>query len=53
WQDKFKLDVWYVDNWSICLDVKIIAMTVLKVLKREGISQEGEATMEEFWGIKQ
>jgi sugar transferase EpsL len=50
WQDKFKLDVWYVDNWSIWLDVKIIAMTVLKVLKREGISQEGEATVEYFKG---
>ena len=48
WEDKFKLDVWYVDNWSVWLDVKIIAMTVLKVLKREGISQEGEATAEEF-----
>ena len=48
WEDKFKLDVWYVDNWSLWLDVKIIAMTVLKVLKREGISQEGEATAEEF-----
>ena len=53
WEDKFKLDVWYVDNWSFWLDVKIIAMTVWKVLRREGISQKGEATMEEFWGIKQ
>jgi lipopolysaccharide/colanic/teichoic acid biosynthesis glycosyltransferase len=50
WEDKFKLDVWYVDNWSVWLDVKIILMTVMKVLKREGISQEGEATMEEFLG---
>jgi len=48
WEDKFKLDVWYVDNWSLWLDVKIIAMTVWKVLGRDGISQEGEATMEEF-----
>ena len=48
WEDKFKLDVWYVDNWSFMLDLKIIAMTVLKVIKREGISQEGEATMPEF-----
>ncbi len=48
WEDKFKLDVWYVDNWSMWLDVKIIWMTVLRVLKREGISQAGEATMEEF-----
>ena len=50
WEDKFKLDVWYVDNWSLWLDVKIIAMTVLKVLKREGISQEGQATAAEFMG---
>ena len=42
--------MWYVDNWSLWLDVKIIAMTVWKVLKREGISQAGEATMEEFLG---
>ena len=39
WEDKFKLDVWYVDHVSLWLDLKIIAMTVLKVLKREGISQ--------------
>jgi len=48
WHEKFKLDVWYVDNWSVRLDVRIIAMTVLKVLKREGISQDGQATAEEF-----
>jgi sugar transferase EpsL len=48
WEDKFKHDVWYVDNWSLWLDVKIIAMTVWKVLKREGISQDGQATAEEF-----
>ncbi|MBW2738792.1 MAG: sugar transferase [Deltaproteobacteria bacterium] len=48
WEDKFKLDVWYVDNWSLWLDVRIVLMTVMKVLKREGISQKGEATMEEF-----
>ena len=53
WEDKFKLDVWYVDNWSLWLDVKIILMTVIKVLKREGIKQPGQATMEEFWGTKQ
>lgn len=50
WEDKFKLDVWYVDNWSLWLDVRIIALTVWKILKREGISQPGQATMEEFWG---
>ena len=50
WEDKFKLDVWYVDHRSFRLDLKIIGMTLLKVLKREGISQPGEATMEEFRG---
>ena len=50
WEEKFKLDVWYVDNWSLWLDIKIIAMTVWKILKREGISQPGQATMEEFKG---
>ena len=50
WEDKFKLDVWYVDNWSLWLDLKIIAMTVWKILKREGISQPGHATAEEFMG---
>jgi sugar transferase EpsL len=50
WKEKFKLDVWYVDNWSIWLDIKIIVMTIWKILKREGISQEGQATMEEFFG---
>jgi sugar transferase EpsL len=48
WEEKFELDVWYVDNWSLWLDVKIILMTVWKVVKREGISAEGEATMGEF-----
>lgn len=50
WEEKFKLDVWYVDNCSIWLDIKIIIMTIWKVLKREGISQEDHATMEEFKG---
>ncbi len=50
WEEKFKLDVWYVDNWSFRLDLKIIMMTVLKVLEREGISQEGQATAAEFMG---
>jgi sugar transferase EpsL len=48
WEQKFKLDVWYVDNQSLWLDVKIILMTVWKVIKREGISAEGEATVGEF-----
>jgi sugar transferase EpsL len=53
WEEKFKLDVWYVDNWFLWLDVKIIAMTVWKILKREGINQPGQATMEEFKGSAQ
>ncbi len=50
WEDKFRLDVWYVDHWSLRLDIKILALTVWKVLKREGISQPGQATSEEFMG---
>jgi len=50
WEDKFKLDVWYVDNQSFRLDIKIIGLTIWKILKREGISQAGQATMEEFMG---
>lgn len=48
WEEKFTLDVWYVDNWSLWLDIKIIGMTIWKILKREGINQQGQATMEEF-----
>lgn len=50
WEEKFALDVWYVDNWSIWLDLKILGMTLLKVIRREGISQTGHATMPEFHG---
>jgi len=50
WEEKFRLDVWYVDNQSIFLDIKIILMTVAKVMKREGISHPGQVTMEEFTG---
>ena len=50
WEEKFKLDVWYVDNWSIWLDLKILLLTVLKVIKREGIHADGHATMPEFLG---
>ncbi len=50
WEEKFALDVWYVDNWSLWLDIKILAMTVVKVFTKEGISAEGEATMTEFMG---
>ena len=52
WEDKFRLDVWYVDNCSFMLDLKIIAMTVLKVISREGISADREATMPEFMGTE-
>ena len=50
WQEKFKLDVWYVDNHSFWLDMKILWLTFIKVLKAEGISGEGTATMTEFMG---
>jgi lipopolysaccharide/colanic/teichoic acid biosynthesis glycosyltransferase len=50
WEEKFKLDVWYVDNWSLTLDLKILVMTLKKVLLRDGISAEGEATMPRFTG---
>ena len=52
WDEKFKLDVWYVDNQSIWLDTKILFITAWKVLKREGISQKGHVTMERFRGSK-
>ncbi|MGB7389135.1 MAG: sugar transferase, partial [Pseudomonas neustonica] len=50
WEEKFKLDVWYVDNQSFWLDIKILFLTVKKVLVRDGISAEGEATMARFYG---
>jgi len=50
WEEKFALDVWYVDHHSLLLDLRIIAMTMWKALKREGISQPGQATAEEFMG---
>ncbi len=50
WEDKFLLDLWYVDHWSFWLDIKIILLTIWKVIKREGISQEGEATAREWMG---
>lgn len=50
WEDKFRMDVWYVDNWSVGLDLKILWLTFWKVLNREGISQPGHATAEEFMG---
>lgn len=50
WTEKFKLDIWYVDNRSVLLDLKILWLTILKVCRREGISQAGEATMAKFTG---
>lgn len=50
WEEKFRLDVWYVDNWNLLLDLKILFLTLVKVLRREGISAEGHATMPEFKG---
>jgi len=52
WEDKFRLDVWYVDHWSFWLDIRILLLTLWKVLKAEGIRQPGHATMEEFMGNK-
>jgi lipopolysaccharide/colanic/teichoic acid biosynthesis glycosyltransferase len=53
WEEKFKLDCWYVEHISLLLDLKIIFMTALKVFRREGISSETAATMEEFTGTKE
>lgn len=50
WDEKFRLDLWYVDHWSLRLDAKILAMTALKVLRRDGIAREGHVTMPEFMG---
>jgi len=50
WSDKFLYDVWYVDNWSFGLDMKILRLSLVKVMKREGISQPGHATSEKFTG---
>lgn len=50
WSEKFKLDVWYVDNWSLWLDIKIFFLTFWKVIKREGINQSETVTMEYFNG---
>lgn len=50
WEDKFELDVWYVDHWSLWLDIKILLITPWKVLIREGINQPDNATSREFMG---
>jgi sugar transferase EpsL len=52
WEDKFKFDVWYVDNQTLWLDIKILWLTIKKVIFRDGISAEGEATMPKFEGVK-
>ncbi|MDT8904343.1 Sugar transferase involved in LPS biosynthesis (colanic, teichoic acid) [Pseudomonas sp. NFACC09-4] len=52
WERKFELDTWYVDNHTLWLDLKIIFLTVRKVILRDGISEEGEATMSKFTGTK-
>ncbi|MCL5097693.1 MAG: sugar transferase [Candidatus Omnitrophica bacterium] len=52
WEQKFELDVWYVDHRSLWLDLTILVLTIVKVLRREGISAAGEATMPEFLGTK-
>lgn len=51
WEEKFRLDVWYVDNRSFWLDLKILALTFLKVANSEGISQQGHVTMDKFRGV--
>lgn len=50
WEEKFKLDVWYVEHWSFVLDINILLITAVKVLRREGINQPGHTTAEEFMG---
>lgn len=53
WEEKFALDSWYVDHLSFRLDMKILWLTVIKTIRREDISQQGQATMEEFFGSNQ
>ena len=50
WNEKFELDIYYIENWSLKLDIKIFFLTFYKIFKRDGINQEGEATMEAFNG---
>jgi lipopolysaccharide/colanic/teichoic acid biosynthesis glycosyltransferase len=50
WPSRFRMDVWYVDNWSFWLDIRIIFMTVSKVVLREGVNQAGQSTVEYFKG---
>jgi sugar transferase EpsL len=50
WEEKFDLDVWYVDHWSIWLDAKIVGLTLIKVIRGEGVNAVGSATMPEYMG---
>lgn len=52
WEQKFDYDVWYVENWSLALDIKILFLTLLKVLKRSGVNASSNVTMEKFRGSK-
>lgn len=50
WEEKFKLDVWYIDHWNLWMDLKILFLTIWKVLRKEGINEEGYTTSQEFRG---
>jgi lipopolysaccharide/colanic/teichoic acid biosynthesis glycosyltransferase len=52
WEEKFALDLWYVENWSLSLDAWILLLTLLRVVRRDGVSSEGHATMPEFMGSR-
>ncbi len=52
WEDKFALDVWYVDHWSFWLDLRIIFLSIIKTIRQEGINQPGQATAEEFMPVQ-
>ena len=52
WEERFELDVWYVDRFSVLLDFKILVLTLISVVKRRGINAQGKVTMEEFMGSK-
>jgi sugar transferase EpsL len=52
WEEKFQMDVWYVDNWSLWLDAKILLKTLWLVVKRDNVAKEGHATVDEFMGTK-
>jgi lipopolysaccharide/colanic/teichoic acid biosynthesis glycosyltransferase len=52
WEDKFAFDIWYVDHQCFALDIKILAITIWKIIKREGIHQPGQVTAEEFLGMR-